>query len=280
MNVIVTGASGLAGSHIVDDLIERGFDVIGLDVVPPRQRDRPWTRVDLTDYAEVEAALRGGDAVVHMGAIPRPGSHTSTDLFRTNVMGTFNVFEAAATLGIDRVVQGSSMSVLGYPFFYHRFAPTSVPIDETHALQPQDPYALSKLVGEDIAQAFVRRTGMAAISLRLAWIHTPETFRDQLVPLWEDPAAGASNLWSYVDGRDVAQACRLALTAPISGHLPCFIAAANTFMPRPTVELVSEFYPESTIDPDLPQTGSLLSSKLAFSTFGFEAEHSWESYDF
>lgn len=278
MKVLVTGAAGLAGRHIVDDLLQQGMDVVGLDLAPPNRTDIPWRGADLTDYPAVEAAVAGVDAIVHMGAIPRPGSHSNDELFQTNVMGTFNVFEAAADAGVPRIVQGSSISVLGYPFFYHRFAPTSIPIDEAHALQPQDPYALSKLVGEGIAAAFVRRTGHVAISLRLAWIHTPETFRRDIVPLWDDHAAGASNLWSYVDARDVAQACRRALKAQVEGHLACFVTAPDTFMPQPTVDLLEAFYPESAIDPSLSGTAALLNTQLAAQALGFEAEHRWASY--
>jgi UDP-glucose 4-epimerase len=62
----------------------------------------------------VEDAVKGADAIVHMGGIPRPGSDTNADLFRTNLTGTFNVFEAAASHGVSRVVLASSISVLGY----------------------------------------------------------------------------------------------------------------------------------------------------------------------
>jgi nucleoside-diphosphate-sugar epimerase len=279
MRIVVTGGSGLAGQHIVDDLLDHGLDVVSLDIRAPAERQGEFRQVDLTDYAGVEDAVKGADAIVHMGGIPRPGSDTNADLFRTNLTSTFNVFEAAASHGVSRVVLASSISVLGYPFHYRPFAPDFVPIDETHPLQPQDPYALTKAIGEQIAEGFVRRTEMTVISLRLAWIHTPETFKEQLQPMWDDPAAGASNLWGYIDVRDVAKACRLALTVPLSGHHACFVAAPDTFMNRPTAELVRKFYPKTTIRPSLEGRVSLISSQHANRLLGFRARYTWEAYN-
>ncbi|MEA3440452.1 MAG: hypothetical protein U9R58_09225 [Chloroflexota bacterium] len=105
------------------------------------------------------------------------------------------------------------------------------------------PYALSKHIGEEIAQAFVRRTGMIAISLRLPWIHTPETFQEEIVPYRDDPKFGASNLWLYIDARDVAQAFRLCLETNLQGYHDFYIGAPDTFMDIDSVELVKSFYP-------------------------------------
>ena len=125
-------------------------------------------------------------------------------------MATFNIFEAAALLDIPRVVYISSMSVLGLPFSHQPIELEYLPIDEAHPHAPQDAYALSKALGEDIAMAFVRRMAgaLSVASLRFPWIHRPETFQSVLMPLWDDPAGGATNLWGYIDTRDVALACR------------------------------------------------------------------------
>jgi nucleoside-diphosphate-sugar epimerase len=188
------------------------------------------------------------------------------------------VLEAASTLGINRVVYASSVSVLGFPFFVQPFAPDYVPIDETHPLLPQDAYALSKRIGEELADGFARRGRLTVVSLRFPWIHTPGSFAEKLRPLWKDPAAGASNLWSYIDTRDVAEAVRLALTAEIAGHVACFVAATDSFMPIPSRVLVADHYPTTIIHDDLMDHGSLLSSARAQALLGFRARHSWRSY--
>jgi nucleoside-diphosphate-sugar epimerase len=222
--------------------------------------------------------LRGAEAVVHFAAIPRPTLDVPEVVFRTNVMSAFNVLEAASALGITRVVSASSVSVLGFPFFERPFAPDYVPIDEAHSLLPQDAYALSKRIGEELADGFARRGRLAVVSLRFPWIHTPRTFAEQLLPLWADPAAGASNLWSYIDSRDVAEAVRLALTAEIGGHEACFVAASDSFMPIPSRVLVTEHYPTTIIRDDLTDHASLLNSAKAEALLGFRARYSWRSY--
>jgi nucleoside-diphosphate-sugar epimerase len=232
----------------------------------------------MEDLGQVYGCLAGVDSIVHLAAIPRPGFHSAEVVFRTNMMSMFNVLEAAVNLGIQRIVYASSISVLGFPFFYRPLAPRYAPIDEEHPKLPQDAYGLSKYMGEALAEGFVRRSGMTIISLRLAWIHTPQTFKEQLRPLWDDPAAGASNLWGYIDGRDVAQACHLALEADLSGHHTFYIAAPNTFMKMPTSELLQRFYPDTEIRPGLEGRQSLFSSAKAASLLGFKAQHTWESY--
>jgi nucleoside-diphosphate-sugar epimerase len=199
-------------------------------------------------------------------------------VFRTNVMSAFNLLEAATALGINRIVYASSVSVLGFPFFVQPIAPSYVPINEAHPLLPQDAYALSKRIGEELADGFARRAQLTVVSLRFPWIHTPRTFVEQLQPLWRDPAAGASNLWSYIDTRDVAVAARLALTAEIAGHAACFVAASDTFMPIPSHVLVADHYPTTVIHDELTDYSSLLSSAKAETLLGFRARYSWRSY--
>jgi nucleoside-diphosphate-sugar epimerase len=277
MRVVVTGDSGMAGRAVVEGLVENGFDVTNIDLVAS-DGPAPFRRADLEDLGQVYGCLRGVEAVVHFAAIPRPTLDVPEVVFRTNVMSAFNVFEAAAALGINRVVSASSVSVLGFPFFEQPLAPSYVPIDEAHPLLPQDAYALSKRTGEELADGFARRGRLSVVSLRFPWIHTPRTFAEQVRPLWADPAAGASNLWSYIDTRDVAEAVRLALTAEMRGHATCFVAAPDSFMPIPSRVLVADHYPTTVIHDELTNHVSLLSSARAETILGFRARHSWRSY--
>ena len=257
--------------------MEHGLDVTNVDLVAS-DGPAPFLRADLEDLGQVYGCLRGAEAVVHFAAIPRPTFDVPEVVFRTNVMSAFNVLEAATALGINRIVYASSVSVLGFPFFVQPIAPSYVPIDEAHPLLPQDAYALSKRIGEELADGFARRGQLTVVSLRFPWIHTPQTFVEQLQPLWQDPAAGASNLWSYIDTRDVAEAARLALTAEIAGHAACFVAASDTFMPIPSHVLVADHYPTTVIHDELTDHASLLSSAKAEALLGFRARHSWRSY--
>ncbi len=280
MKVVVTGGSGLAGFAALQELVEHGYQVASMDLSPPPQAIAPYQLVDCTDIGQVFAGLAGAEAVVHLAAIPRPIYHTPEQVFRTNVMATFNVLEVAATLGIQRVVYVSSVSVLGAPFHYNSFAPRYVPIDEDHPRLPEDAYGLSKYLGEELAEGFVRRCAgaLSVVSLRFPWIHTPQSFREQLWPHWDDPEFGATNLWSYVDARDVGRACRLALTADIAGHEAMFVSAAGSFMNQDIVPLVRRLYPDTEIKAGFSGNRSLLDNTRAGRLLGYQPAYSWEMY--
>ena len=96
--------------------------------------------------------------------------------------------------------------------------PDYLPVDEIHPLRPQDPYGLTKLLGEQLCDALSQRSGMAVASLRFSGIYT-EAHRAMLLERKKNPLArGTGALWSYIDARDAARACRLALEADFSGH--------------------------------------------------------------
>ena len=114
--IVVTGGSGKAGRAVVRDLVEHGYDVVNVDVVPASPPVAPFLRADLTDLGETIEALRGADAVVHLAAIPAPRIRTVERTFEINILSTYNVFSAAALLGLERVVWASSETVLGLPF--------------------------------------------------------------------------------------------------------------------------------------------------------------------
>lgn len=278
MNIVVTGGSGHAGKAIVKGLEANGHSVLNVDRQAPQETTGEYKIVDLLDYGQAVGSLEGAEAVVHVAAIPRPTFFTNEVVFRTNVMATYNVFEAAATLGIQRVIYISSTSVTGYPFYSRFFEPDYFPIDEEHPYAPQDAYALSKYLGEEIAQAFVRRTEMSIVSLRPGWIHTPETFKAELLPFRGDPEFGASNLWLYIDSRDLAQACQLVLDSEINGFDAFYLTAPDSFMKTDSQQLAKQFYPNAQIKPELVGTNSLVSSARAAEVLGYKPQYTWESY--
>jgi nucleoside-diphosphate-sugar epimerase len=278
MRVVVTGGSGHIGRAIVTDLLAQGHQVVNADR-QPGQGSAQQRLVDMEDLGQVVSALAGCDAVVHAAAIPRPGAIPDHVLFRLNMMALFNVLEACRVLGIPRLVWTSSMSVLGYPFNYRPIVPRYLPFDERHPQDPQDPYAISKAFGEQLCETYVARCELTITSLRIVWAHTPETFKRDLLPFWDDPAAGASNLWSYVDTRDCGQAARLALARSAGDHQACFISAPDTCMPIPTRELVARELPEAPSVADwLPEYGALFDTSRARELLGYQPQYTWESY--
>src|SRR5690606_23260713 len=109
-------------------------------------------------------------------AIPQAYTHPNDVCFRNNVMCTYNILEAAANLGIGKVVLASSESSYGICFATDFFEPQYLPVDEAHPQTPEDSYGLSKVVNEVTAEAFHRRTGMQVLSFRLGNILVPEAY--------------------------------------------------------------------------------------------------------
>ncbi len=272
--VVVTGGMGKAGTAVVEDLRAHGYEVVSVDVAETRNPDAPTLIADLTDLGQAIEAIEGADAVVHLAAIPAPNVVTDAEVFRINTMSTYNVFSAALKLGLQRVVWASSETLIGLPF--ERERPRYAPIDERHPLLPEFSYALSKLVGEDMADQFSRWSGIPFASLRISNIMTEADY-DRFPGFWDDPTVRAWNLWGYVDARDVAQAAKLSLVAPITGHEAFLIAAADTCMPQPSISLLEEVYPDvphGTIEGHT----TLLAIDKAARMLGYAPQHSWRDH--
>src|SRR5579859_1182792 len=172
--VVVTGGSGKAGRAVVRDLVEHGYEVLNVDLVPSKETLAPFLKVDLTDLGETFESLYGAEAVVHLAAIPAPGLQPDEITFRTNITSTYNVFTAAVKLGLQRVVWASSETTLGLPF--DRQKPAYAPIDEAHPLYPESSYALSKILNEEMARQMNRWSGIPFIGLRFSNIMEPHDY--------------------------------------------------------------------------------------------------------
>ncbi len=248
--IIVTGGSGKAGHWIVKHLIEAGYDVVNVDARRPAVEPCRTIVADLTQLGQVVSAFSPfgtGDrrpyaGVIHMAAIPRAHETPNDEIFRVNALGTYNVLEACACLGIGRVVLASSESSYGICFASEFFEPKYLPVDEAHPQLPEDTYGLTKIVNEVTAAAFHRRTGMQVISLRLGNILSPED-HDHVRARFDHPEDRLRILWSYIDARDVAIACRLGIERDHLGCEPVILAADDTSSNLPSQELIARFLP-------------------------------------
>jgi nucleoside-diphosphate-sugar epimerase len=287
MRVVVTGGSGKAGRAVVRDLVDHDIEVVNVDVAAPTDQIAPLLRADLTDFGQTVEVLRGADAVIHLAAIPAPGIRTSAGTFDINITSTYNVFSAAALLALPRVVWASSETTLGLPYGRrqngllelqaapgHHAEPDYAPIDEAHPLRPHSSYALSKVLGEEMARQFARWSGIPFIALRFSHVHHPADYQ-ALRTAWSDPETAQWNLWAYVDARDVAQACRLSLTADVTGAEAFIIAAADTKVDRPSGELMAEYFPDVPVRDGLGEHETLLSIDKARHLLGYAPAHSW-----
>lgn len=281
MTVIVTGSSGLLGRHVAAALAQAGHCVLGLDAAAPPKGSANWghVTVELADLGATLQLVRNAEIVVHIAAIPRPTGLPAERVFHANVSSAYNVVEAAALNGATRLVYASSMSVLGYPFFETRIAPAYLPIDSAHPVGPQDAYALSKWLGEEIVEAAVRRRpALSAVSLRMPWIQTAETFPREVEARRVRAALVARDLWGYLDARDAAAAFVAAVERPIEGHKRLFVSAADTFMEVETETLVRNAYPKAERKRPLVGHETVFDLAEARAVLGFSPEHSWRDY--
>ena len=270
--VVVTGGSGKAGRAVVADLLAHGEDLLSVDLARSDAVACEQLVADLTDFGQTVEALRGAETVVHLAAIPAPGLRPDSVTFAVNATSTYNVFAAAATLGLARVVWASSETTLGLPF--EREQPAYAPIDEEHPLLPETSYALSKVVSEEMARQFHRWTGIPIVGLRFSNVMEPHDY-ERFPGFWDDPQLRRWNLWGYVDARDVAQSCRLALRGDAGGAEAFIVAAADTVMNRPSVDLMAEVYPGVEIRGELGEFETLLSIGKARRLLGYEPAWSW-----
>ncbi len=273
--ICVTGASGKAGRVTVTELLAHGYQVLATDLVRPGFGPRTdWVLADLTDYGQAVEVLSTVDAVVHLANIPAPGIHTPSVTFNANMAMNANVFLAAAHAGLERVVWASSETTLGLPF---DVPPRYAPVDEDHYPVPTTTYALSKVASETIAGHVSGWSGIPFVALRFSNILGPAEY-EEFPSYWPDPQARRWNLWGYIDERDAAAACRLALEADVKGAVSYVIAAGDTVMDRPSADLLREVFPGVELTRDVGEFGSLLATDKARAELGFQPRHSWRGH--
>lgn len=273
MRICVTGASGKVGRATVEDLRAHGHDVSAVDLLTVREHSGPLVvGADLTDATQAGEVLRGMDAVVHIANHPAPDLVPPTRTFTENVTMNFNVLNGAVTAGLSRIVWASSETTLGLPF--GDIPPDYVPVDEQHYPRSTTTYALSKVVSEAMAVELNRWSQIPIIALRFSNVYEVHDY-GVLPSLWDDIHSRDFNLWGYIDVRDAASACRMALEADVSGAESVIIAAADTIMNRPTRELLADRFPDVPVRRELGEFETLLSIDRARDLLGWEPVHSW-----
>ena len=256
--------------------------MLNVDQVPSAESSSPdspapFLYADLTDLGQTLEAISGGErlpgieAVVHLAAIPSPVVATPDLTFRTNITSTYTVFAAAARLGLERVVWASSETTLGLPF---DTPPDYAPVDEEHELRPESSYALSKVLGEEMARQFHRWSGIPILGLRFSNVMERADYQ-RFPDYWDDPQLRKWNLWGYVDESHVAQSVQLALEADVAGADSFIIAAGDTVMKRPSRELMAEVFPGVPVRDGVDGTDTLLGIDKARRVLGYSPDFTW-----
>jgi nucleoside-diphosphate-sugar epimerase len=277
--VVVTGGSGRLGQFVIRDLRANGYQVLSLDKAPPREKLCTSWLADLRHSGDLFEALKDAYGIIHLGAYQAPNLAPDAETLSNNVSATYNVLRVAADLKVKKVVMASSTAAFGFIYAKKLWAPSYLPLDEDHPSAAQDSYGLSKMLGEQIADSIVStENDMTVSSLRFPGVNfdlSYESFRER----WRNPESRASGFWTYIDARDAATACRLALEATFKGHQVFIASAPKNCMIQPTLELVRKYLPKGAKIKNVAGTHwSCVDSAKARRMLGFKPEHVWQDY--
>ena len=279
-SIAVTGGSGGAGHFVISDLLASGYKCVNLDVKEPTEELCEFRKVDMCNYKQVFEALEGCDGIVHFAGNPHPDDDHwgAADRFSNNTNSLFNAFNAAQAHGIKRVVWASSETIFGFPF--ENNLPQTLPLTEQAKKAPQNGYALSKAISENLAELMAELYDMTFIGLRLSNVLYDD---EEAIPsfqkipsYWDDLGHRKFNLWGYIDARDSARACRLALESDLTGAHVFSIAAKDTIMKQQTSEVVGKVMPGVELHAGLKGRDAALDCNKAKILLGFEPEYSWQ----
>ncbi|MFC1419796.1 NAD-dependent epimerase/dehydratase family protein [Streptacidiphilus cavernicola] len=210
-HVLLTGAAGGVGSFLRQSLPGYGYTLRLSDLVPvPDAPDA--LAVDLADRAAVREAVRGVDAVVHLGGLSL--ENTFDNILAANIEGAYHLYEAVRAEGVRRVVFASSNHAVGFAARPEQPRPDGELLPVLTPYRPDTFYGVSKCFGEALASLYADKYGVETVSVRIgSCFARPKNTR--MLETWLSPA-------------DCARLVHAALTAPGVGHTVVYGTSANT----------------------------------------------------
>lgn len=162
MRVLVTGSSGRIGSEVIQQLVEKNYEVVGFDIENPKRLFPEVTYIQgsLTNRKDIYYAMKDVDAVIHLAAHMSWNQEDNVSMFTNNVTGTFMLLEVSVQNDISRFIFASSGEV--YPETRARYQP----IDEEHPLEPASFYGETKKLGEELVRFYNQRMNIPTVVLR------------------------------------------------------------------------------------------------------------------
>ncbi|MCF1472016.1 NAD(P)-dependent oxidoreductase [Agrobacterium vitis] len=290
--IVFTGGTGKAGRHAVPHLQAKGYSILNLDLKP---LDCPGVNTlitDITDSGQVFNALTthfgfdgydhgappsAPDAVVHFAAIPRVMIEPDNSTFSANVVGTYNVIEAAMKLGVRKVIIASSETTYGVCFAEGDKDFHSFPLEEDYDSDPMDSYGLSKVVNEKTARAFAMRYKADIYALRIGNVIEPHDYAN-FPGYLDNPMSRKRNAWSYIDARDLGEIVHLCIEKDGLGF-QVFNAVNDTITADlPTREFLAKYCPDTPVLREMGENEAPISNRKAREMLGFKEEHPWRKY--
>ncbi len=292
MRILFTGGSGKAGRHVIAYLTAQGHRVMNVDKVPLNHPDVHDLIADITDAGQMYSAMRtyagfdemeagtGAqtfDAVVHFAAVPRLLLAPDPETYRVNVLGTYNVLEAAVKMGIRKVIVASSETTYGVCFSDGVTDPKVLPLDEDYDIDPMDSYGMSKAVNEVTARSFQRRSGADIYALRIGNVIEPDEYH-RFPGFFADPGVRRRNIFCYIDARDLGQIVDLCLKKDGLGFQVFNATNDTNSVCQPNAELLDRFFPGVPLSREIGPYESLLSNRKIKDVLGFAEQHNWRRY--
>lgn len=269
MKLVITGGKGKLASYLAPTLA-REHDILLYDQQLPQQSQFSWVQGEVTDKAKLREVFRDADAVIHLAALRSRYNHLPTKVMETNTLGTFCVLEAARSEGVKRLLFSSSDAVLGIAQSITEFDPEYLPIDEKHPLKPQDPYGISKMLGEKMCHCYAKGYNIDIIALRFSNILCPGDEPKYLADA-QDPSARLKSLWAWVHVEDAVQAIICALVFGLQGYEVFHIAADDVCLSNPDVpHLLATYFPKTITRKPLSSNESLIDCSKAKKMLGFQ----------
>ncbi len=290
MRVLVTGGSGRFAEWVVKALRPDHDLVLFSRTPPPEDRaDLPWIQGDLNSPEDCMRAVEGIEAIQHLGAVPWPSDHPVECANRrragleplplnatlcTNLMGTYNLLQAAVRANVEMIVMAGSNCAFGhgYRISQRPFPFEYLPLDEDHPSDVEDSYSFSKLAGEMLLSSFTRAYGIRTYVSRPAGICPPG--RRQEIATSIGPARAWNDwLWGYVASEDLAEMHRRMMERAYSlpDHRVYVANARDTTALEPTLELIERFRAHL-----LPLATGITGHQPFFSTARARRELDWQ----
>lgn len=293
MRILFTGGSGKAGRHAIDYLLKKGHRVLNVDLQP---LDMPGVLnriADITDAGQMHDVMRNWadfdelepgtgvpafDAVVHFAAVPRIMIAPDNECYRVNVLGTYNVIDAALRAGIRKIIFASSETTYGVCFANGERKPEYIPIDEDHPTVPEDSYAMSKVVNEVTARSFQARSGADIYGLRINNVIEPHEYKSKFPEFITKPEKRRRNIFAYIDARDLGHMVQCCLETDGLGYEVFNVSNDDHSVAATTAELIDSFYQGVPRKREMGETETFYANDKAKRLVGYAPAHHWRMY--